>query len=119
MLRPRCLSKIHRATVTEANLNYRGSITLDPLLMEAADLREGDEVLVNNYRNTVQWVTYVVAGKRGSGTICLNGPPAKKFRPKDLVVILHYVLVGPKEKLRLPIVVHVDRKNKVTSVDNH
>lgn len=83
-------SKIHRVKVTEADLNYIGSITIDENLMEAANLIEGEQVHVLNYSNGERIITYVITGKRGSGVICLNGPAALKFSPGDYAIVLSY-----------------------------
>jgi aspartate 1-decarboxylase len=83
-------SKIHRVTVTEADLNYIGSITIDPILIEAADLLEGEKVQVVNINNGERLETYVILGKRNSGEICLNGPAARKVAVGDIVIILSY-----------------------------
>ena len=112
-------SKIHRATVTEANLNYIGSITLDPLLMEAADLLPYEMVHVLNLNNGARFETYVIEGVRGSGTVCLNGAAARLVQPGDKVIILSYVeKEGSREELRnhKPLRVFVDERNRVVSV---
>ena len=83
-------SKIHRATVTEANIDYKGSITIDENLMDAANLIENEQVHVLNYRNGERIITYVIKGKRGSGIICMNGPAALKFKVKDDVIVISY-----------------------------
>ncbi len=84
-------SKIHRATVTEADINYAGSITVDEILMKAANLIENEKVHVLNINNGERIETYVIKGKRGSGTICLNGAAARKFMPGDIIIIaLHH-----------------------------
>ena len=83
-------SKIHRARVTEANLDYIGSITLDENLMEAANLIENEQVHVFNYRNGERIITYAIKGARGSGVVCLNGPAALKFSPGDDVIVVSY-----------------------------
>lgn len=83
-------SKIHRAVVTEANLNYVGSITLDENLMEAAHIIENEKVQVVNVNNGERLETYVIKGKRGSGTCCLNGPAARKVQVGDVVIIISY-----------------------------
>jgi aspartate 1-decarboxylase len=83
-------SKIHRATVTEANLNYIGSITIDEDLMDAANLIEFEKVHVLNNNNGERFVTYVIKGERGSGVICLNGAAARKVQPGDIVIIAAY-----------------------------
>ena len=83
-------SKIHRARVTEADLNYVGSITIDENLMDAANLIEHEQVHVLNYRNGERIITYVIKGARGSGVICMNGPAALKFAVGDNVIVLSY-----------------------------
>lgn len=90
-------SKIHRARVTEANLDYIGSITLDQDLMDAAGLIENEKVHVLNLNNGERIETYVIKGERGSGVVCLNGPAARKAMPGDLIIILSYALMTPEE----------------------
>ncbi|MCB0664841.1 MAG: aspartate 1-decarboxylase [Saprospiraceae bacterium] len=90
-------SKIHRATVTEANLNYVGSITIDEDLMDAANLMEGEKVQIVNNNNGERIETYVIKGKRGSGTICLNGAAARKAEVGDVVIIISYAYMSPEE----------------------
>jgi len=86
-------SKVHRATVTEANLNYVGSITIDEDLMDAANLIENEKVQVVNVNNGERLETYVITGPRGTGVICLNGPAARKAAVGDVVIIISYVLL--------------------------
>jgi aspartate 1-decarboxylase len=86
-------SKIHRVRVTEADLNYIGSVTIDEDLMEGANLIENEQVHVLNYNNGERFVTYVIKGARGSGVICLNGPAALKVSPGHQVIILSYALM--------------------------
>lgn len=83
-------SKIHRVTVTQADLNYIGSITLDPLLMEAANMIEGEKVQVLNCNNGERLETYIITGERGSGVVCLNGPAARKVAVGDIVIVCSY-----------------------------
>ncbi len=90
-------SKIHRAKVTEANLNYVGSITIDEALMEAANLYEGEKVQIVNNNNGERIETYVIKGVRGSGMICLNGAAARKAHVGDIVIIISYALMTPEE----------------------
>ena len=112
-----CAGKIHRATVTDANLNYVGSINIDEDLVNAAGLFEGQLVKINNLRNGISWETYIVKAKSGSGEICLNGPPAHHFQKGDIVIILGYVLIDKKEsKDNHPTVVFVDGKNAITEI---
>jgi aspartate 1-decarboxylase len=112
-----CLGKIHRATVTGADLNYVGSVTIDENLVISAGLYAGQLVKINNLRNGISWETYIVKGQAGSGDVILNGPPAHHFQKGDIVIILGYVLVDQKEaKDTQPTVVFVDGANKITSV---
>ncbi|MDR0543669.1 MAG: aspartate 1-decarboxylase [Dysgonamonadaceae bacterium] len=90
-------SKLHRVTVTESNLNYIGSITIDEDLMDAANLIEGEKVHIVNNNNGERIETYVIKGKRGSGMICLNGAAARKFQPGDIVIIMAYALMDFEE----------------------
>ncbi|MCC7301825.1 MAG: aspartate 1-decarboxylase [Bacteroidia bacterium] len=90
-------SKLHRATVTEANIDYVGSITIDENMMDAVNLIENEAVHVLNYRNGERIITYVIRGERGSGVICLNGPAALKFRVEDEVIILSYAQMDFEE----------------------
>lgn len=83
-------SKIHRATVTQADLNYIGSITIDKLLLEAANMVEGEKVQIVNVNNGERIETYTIAGEAGSGTICLNGPAARRVAVGDVVIIIGY-----------------------------
>ena len=90
-------SKIHRVSVTEANLNYIGSITIDEDLVEAAGLYENEKVTIVNINNGERVDTYVIKGERGSGKICLNGAAARKFEVGDLVIIMAYAQMTPEE----------------------
>ena len=92
-----CKSKIHKVTVTEANLQYVGSITIDEDLMDAANLIENEKVQVVNINNGERLETYVIKGERGSGTICLNGPAARKVAVGDVVIIISYALMDFEE----------------------
>jgi len=92
-----CKSKIHKVTVTEANLQYVGSITIDQDLMDAANLIENEKVQVVNINNGERLETYVIKGVRGSGTICLNGPAARKVVVGDVVIIISYALMDFEE----------------------
>lgn len=108
-------SKLHRVTVTEANLNYIGSITIDEDLMDAANLIEGEKVQIVNNNNGERLETYVIRGERGSGAICLNGAAARKVQPGDIVIIMSYVQMDFEEaKSFKPWVVFPDTKtNKI------
>lgn len=89
--------KIHRATVTEANLNYVGSITIDADLLEAANILEGERVQIVNNNNGERLETYTIKGERGSGVICLNGAAARKTQVGDVVIIISYAWMTPEE----------------------
>ena len=115
-----CMAKIHRATVTQADLNYVGSITIDEALLEKSGMRPFQYVKITNVSNGVFWQTYAMAGPRGKGDICLNGPPARHFHPGDKVIILAEAWIEPTELKTLnPVVVFVDDKNKITEVKKH
>ncbi|MDE5842618.1 MAG: aspartate 1-decarboxylase [Muribaculaceae bacterium] len=90
-------SKIHRVTVTEANLNYIGSITIDTALLKAAGIMEGQRVFIVNNNNGERLDTYVIAGEEGSGVICLNGAAARKAQPGDIIIIMTYAQMTPEE----------------------
>ncbi len=90
-------SKIHRVTVTQANLNYIGSITIDSRLMEAAGILEGERVYIVNNNNGERFDTYAIPGEPGSGVICLNGAAARKAQPGDVVIIMAYAHLTPEE----------------------
>ena len=90
-------SKIHRVTVTEANLNYMGSITIDENLMDASNLLENEKVQVVNINNGERFETYVIRGERGTGVICLNGPAARKVSVGDIVIIMSYAMMDFEE----------------------
>lgn len=90
-------SKIHRVTVTEARLDYIGSITIDEDLMDAANIFEGERVYIVNNNNGERFDTYTIKGERGSGVICLNGAAARKVQPGDIVIIMAYAIVPIEE----------------------
>lgn len=90
-------SKIHRVRVTEANLNYIGSITIDRLLMDASGIIEGERVFIVDNNNGERLDTYVIAGEPGSGVICLNGAAARKVQPGDIIIIMAYAMMTPEE----------------------
>ena len=107
-------SKIHRVKVTEANLNYVGSITIDEALMEAANLYDGEKVQIVNNNNGERIETYVIRGARGSGMICLNGAAARKAEVGDIVIIISYALMTPEEaKAYKPVAVFPDENNRL------
>ena len=90
-------SKIHRVTVTEADINYVGSITIDEALMEASNIQEGERVQVVDVNNGARLETYVIKGARNSGIICMNGPAARKINKGDIVIIISYAFLNPEE----------------------
>ncbi len=107
-------AKIHRVHVTEANLNYIGSITIDEKLMEAAGIAEFEQVHVVDINNGSRLITYAIAGKAGSGIICLNGAAAKLVEPNDIVIIMAYCILTKEEaENHKPKVVFVDKNNKI------
>jgi aspartate 1-decarboxylase len=115
-----CMAKIHRATVTQADLNYVGSITIDELLLEASGMRPFQMVNITNVSNGTFWQTYVIAGPRGGGGVCLNGPPARHFQPGDKIIVIAEAYIDQSDFESLnPIVVFVDDKNKVTEIKRH
>jgi aspartate 1-decarboxylase len=115
-----CMAKIHRATVTEADLNYVGSITIDQDLLDASGILPFQYLNITNVANGTFWETYAMAGERGKGDICLNGPPARHFQKGDKVIILAEAWLQPEELRDLnPTVVFVDDHNRVTDVKRH
>jgi len=112
-------SKIHRATVTQADLDYVGSVTIDADLLEAADLLEGEQVAIVDNTNGARIETYVIPGPRGTGVIGINGAAAHLIQPGDMVIIMSYALMDEAEARPLtPLVVHVDEHNRVVKVGN-
>jgi len=101
MMRTKMKSKLHNATVTEANLHYEGSITIDEELMEKADIVDGERVQVVNLDNGERLETYVIVGERGSGAICMNGPAALRCKKGDKVHIISYIMADEKETKEL------------------
>src|ERR1700681_3444663 len=115
MQRTMCKGKIHRATVTQANLHYVGSITIDADLLDAANIYPYEKVQVVNINNGARLETYTIAGARGSGVICLNGAAARLNAPGDLVIIISYAHYTEKEIRSLtPHIVFVDENNRMT-----
>ena len=111
-------SKIHRATITDTCLDYAGSLTLDPDLIEAGDMLVNERIQVLNINTGDRFETYIIEGERGSGAVCLNGAAARLGRPGDLVIALTYATMDLEEARRhQPKVVHVDANNKVVCVD--
>lgn len=117
MFRTMFKSKIHRATVTQADLHYVGSLTIDRDLMDAADLLPGEQVSVVDIDNGARLETYLIAGERGSGVIGVNGAAARLVQPGDLVIIISYAQLADAEAREfVPTVVHVDRGNRIISL---
>lgn len=112
-----CIAKLHRATVTDADLNYVGSVTIDEALLNAAGLLPGQMVTINNVSNAISWRTYIVKGRKGKGEIILNGPPARLFQRGDKVIILGEAWVEAKDAAKMsPTVIFLDDKNRITKV---
>lgn len=105
-------SKIHRATVTDANLDYVGSITIDEKLMKEANIFENEKVQIVNINNGERFETYVIKGPSGKGDICLNGAAARLVQPKDKIIIMSYCMIDENEAKKInPKVVFVDENN--------
>jgi aspartate 1-decarboxylase len=112
-------SKIHRATVTDANLNYIGSITIDEDLLDASALRVGQKVEIVNINNGERFSTYIIKGKRGLKEMCLNGAAARKVEIGDKIIVIAYASYTDDElKSYTPIVVHVDEQNNILEITN-
>ncbi len=106
--------KVHRATVTEAVINYEGSITLDPLLIGAAGFLPYEQVHVLDVDNGARLLTYIIEGERGSGTVCINGAAARLIHKGDIVIILGYVTVTEEEAVKIkPRLVYVNERNEI------
>ena len=117
MLRTICKSKIHAATVTEANLQYTGSLTLDPELMRAADLVPYEQVQVVNLNNGARFETYCIEGAPGSGTVCLNGAAARLAVVGDKIIVISYAQLSDAEaREQAPRLVFVDEQNRIRQV---
>ncbi len=111
-------SKIHRATVTEANLNYVGSITIDEDLLDAAGILPGEKVQIVNNNNGERLETYTISGERGSGVICLNGAAARRVQPGDTVIIIAYCMIDAQEARAFkPNVVILDSNNRIVDLE--
>ena len=118
MYRTMLKSKIHRATVTQADLHYVGSVTVDAALMEAADLLAGEQVAIVDVNNGARLETYVIEGERGSGVIGINGAAAHLVYPGDLVILISYQTVEDREARTLkPRMVNVDSSNRIVDLD--
>ncbi|MBW8484978.1 aspartate 1-decarboxylase [Actinomadura parmotrematis] len=117
MFRTMFKSKVHRATVTQADLHYVGSLTLDRDLMDAADLLPGEQVAIVDIDNGARLETYLIEGERGSGIVGINGAAARLVAPGDLVIIISYAQMSDADaRAFTPSVVHVDRDNKIISL---
>lgn len=117
MFRTMMKSKLHRATVTEANLNYVGSITIDEELMEAVDILPNEKVQVVNNNNGSRLETYVIPGPRGSGVICLNGAAARLVQPGDKVIIIAYMMINNDEAKQFqPKVAVLNESNQIETM---
>ncbi|MGN7409745.1 aspartate 1-decarboxylase [Sporosarcina sp. SAFN-010] len=117
MFRTMLTSKLHRATVTEANLNYVGSITIDEDLLDVANILVNEKVQIVNNNNGERFETYTIPGKRGSGMICVNGAAARLVQPGDIVIILAYALMLDEEaQQHTPMVLLMDEHNKVNQI---
>lgn len=113
-------SKIHRVRVTQADLNYIGSITIDEELMEAANILEGEKVQIVNNNNGERFETYTIRGERGSGVICLNGAAARRVQVGDIVIIISYALMTPDEaKTFRPVAIFPDDNNRLVKNGGH
>lgn len=107
-------AKIHRATVTDANLEYVGSITIDKALLEASNIKVNQKVEILDINNGERFSTYVIEGEKNSGVICLNGAAARKVQKGDKVIIVAYAILDEKEQQTFtPKIVHVDDKNRI------
>jgi aspartate 1-decarboxylase len=114
MLREYFKSKIHRAVVTEAEVDYVGSITIDPDLLDAADMREGEKVQVLSCNNGERLETYIILGKRGSGEICMNGPAALRIGVGHQIIVITYAMMSDEEQKNFsPAIIFPDEKNKL------
>lgn len=117
MFRMMMNSKLHRATVTEANLNYVGSITIDEDLLDAANMYANEKVQIVNNHNGARFETYIIAGERGSGVICVNGAAARLVQEGDIVIILSYVYVTEEEaRHHTPTVLLMDAQNRIQDI---
>jgi aspartate 1-decarboxylase len=117
MFRTMLKSKIHRATVTEANLNYVGSITIDQDLLDLVDMLPNEKVQIVNNNNGARFETYIIPGPRGTGVICLNGAAARLVHPGDTVIILSYVMMSDEDaRKHIPQIAIMGENNQVVSV---
>jgi aspartate 1-decarboxylase len=119
MLRTMLKSKIHRGTVTDCDLHYVGSITVDPDLLDAADIREFEQVAVVDVDNGARFETYTIAGERGTGELKLNGAAARLVHRGDTIIVISYATYDPDDLEHYqPVVVHVDADNEILAIDH-
>jgi aspartate 1-decarboxylase len=119
MLRTMLKSKIHRGTVTDCDLHYVGSITVDPDLLESADIREFEQVAVVDVDNGARFETYTIAGERGSGELKVNGAAARLVHRGDTIIVISYGAYDPDDLEHYhPLVVHVDSDNQILAIDH-
>ncbi|MBN1756302.1 aspartate 1-decarboxylase [bacterium] len=119
MLRIFCKSKLHIVHITETELEYEGSITIDSDLLDAADMLPYERVQVLNLENGNRFETYIIPGERGSGMICLNGPAARKGMVGDRIIVVAYAIAEEKEfSGKAPLTILVDKQNKITAIKN-
>lgn len=117
MLKMMLGSKLHRATVTESDLNYVGSITIDQALLEVSGMLPNEKVHIVNNNNGARFETYIIEGKRGSGEICVNGAAARLVQKGDTIIIMNYVYVSAEEAIRHePTVVVVGKENEIEQI---
>jgi aspartate 1-decarboxylase len=117
MFRTMMKAKIHRATVTEANLNYVGSVTIDKEILEAVDILPNEKVQIVNNNNGARLETYVIEGERGSGVICLNGAAARLVQPGDTVIIISYAMMSDEEaKQHKPRIAIMGEQNRIVQL---
>ncbi len=117
MFRMMMNSKLHRATVTEANLNYVGSITIDSDLLDAAGMLPNEKVHIVNNNNGARFETYIIAGERGSGVVCVNGAAARLVQKGDIIIVISYVYVTDEEaRAHQPTVLLMDEQNGIKEV---
>jgi len=116
MFKIMCRSKIHRARVTETQLNYEGSITIDEDLMQAAEILPGEKLEIYNLNNGARFSTYAISGEKGSGIICINGAAARLAQIGDEIIIVSYVLATEEEAKKMKMrIIRVDKNNKICS----
>ncbi|TNF52513.1 aspartate 1-decarboxylase [bacterium] len=114
MLRCMLRAKLHMATVTDSNINYEGSLTIDETLLNAADIKPYEQVMVSNLNNGERFETYVIPGKKNSGTVCLNGPTARKGTTGDTIIVFCYEYFTEEEMKKFrPRIIYLNKKNRI------